>query len=162
MANAGKKTTYFSQHPWIISLVLLVLLVLWVGSGHSQESATEKSAPEKVPLTQVAVETFYSEPVIRTISLYGKTAPDRDATISAEADGRITKVSVRKGASVKKGDLLLFIDKGDREAQLDRAEALCGSDNKNLRQPGRSRKKAFKEKWPTPWQKQIWLKRGQP
>lgn len=124
MANAGKKTTYFSQHPWIISLVLLVLLVLWVGSGHSQESATEKSAPEKAPLTQVAVETFYSEPVIRTISLYGRTAPDRDATISAEADGRITKVSVRKGASVKKGDLLLFIDKGDREAQLDRAEAL--------------------------------------
>ncbi|MDD1794184.1 efflux RND transporter periplasmic adaptor subunit [Enterovibrio sp. ZSDZ42] len=125
MANAGVKASYLSQRPWIISLVLLIALVFWVGSGSSSASPSpEQSEQPKAPLTKVAVDTYYSEPVTRSISLYGRTAPDRDATISAEADGRVTKVNVRKGAAVKKGDLLVFIDKGDREAQLNRSKSL--------------------------------------
>ncbi|NGN99519.1 efflux RND transporter periplasmic adaptor subunit [Grimontia sp. S25] len=125
MTNAGAKTSFLSQRPWVISLVLLCGLVFWVGSGHSNEqSDSDKKEPAAAPLTKVGVETFRAEPVTRSISLYGRTAPDRSATISAEAAGRVTKVSVRKGASVKQGDLLLYIDKADRQAQLERAEAL--------------------------------------
>ncbi|MEZ8082256.1 efflux RND transporter periplasmic adaptor subunit [Enterovibrio norvegicus] len=125
MANAGAITSYFSQRPWIISLVLLVLLVFWVGSGHTDDTQPEQSKTEmQAPLTRVSVDTFFAEPVTRSISLYGRTAPDREATISSEADGRIVSVSVKKGATVKKGDLLLNIDKGDRNAQLERAKAL--------------------------------------
>ncbi|MEZ8144378.1 efflux transporter periplasmic adaptor subunit [Enterovibrio norvegicus FF-454] len=126
MANAGVKASYLSQRPWIISLVLLIILVFWVSSG-SSNATTPSSEPNEVqsaPLTKVSVETFYAEPITRSISLYGRTAPDRDATISAEADGRVIKVDVRKGAAVKQGDLLVFIDKGDRAAQLARSKAL--------------------------------------
>ncbi|CZF84682.1 Toluene efflux pump periplasmic linker protein TtgD precursor [Grimontia celer] len=124
MTNAGAKTSFLSQRPWVISLVLLCGLVFWVGSGHSNEKSESAEEEASAPLTRVAIETFYAEPVTRSISLYGRTAPDRDATISAEAAGRVTKVNVRKGASVKKGELLIFIDRGDREAQLERAKAL--------------------------------------
>lgn len=124
MANAGAKTSFLSQRPWIISLVLLCALFFWVSSGHGNESPPPPDKEAVAPLTKVSVETFFAEPVTRSISLYGRTAPDRDATISAEASGRVIKVSVRKGAAVKKGELLVFIDKGDREAQLDRAKAL--------------------------------------
>ncbi|WP_407332184.1 efflux RND transporter periplasmic adaptor subunit [Enterovibrio sp. 27052020O] len=125
MANAGVKASYLSQRPWIISLVLLLALVFWVSSGTSNATPpSEKNASQSAPLTKVTVDTFFAEPVTRSISLYGRTAPDRDATISAEADGRVIKVSVKKGATVKKGDLLIFIDKGDRAAQLARSKAL--------------------------------------
>ncbi|AMG31039.1 efflux RND transporter periplasmic adaptor subunit [Grimontia hollisae] len=124
MANAGTKTSFLSQRPWIISLVLLCALLFWVGTGHSDDGPPPASKETVTPLTKVSVETFFSEPVTRSISLYGRTEPDRDATISAEASGRVIKVSVRKGAAVKKGDLLIFIDKGDREAQIKRAKAL--------------------------------------
>ncbi|MDD1784225.1 efflux RND transporter periplasmic adaptor subunit [Enterovibrio sp. ZSDZ35] len=125
MANAGKIVSFFSQRPWIYSLVLLLVLVFWIGSGHSGE-AEDSLQEEKpaAPLSRVSVETFFAEPVTRSISLYGRTAPDRDATISAEADGRIVSVRVKKGTFVKKGDLLVNIDKADREAQLARAKSL--------------------------------------
>ncbi|PKF51938.1 efflux RND transporter periplasmic adaptor subunit [Enterovibrio nigricans] len=124
MANAGTIVSFLSQRPWIYSLVLLFVLVFWIGSGDSEAEVTVQEEKSEAPLSRVSVETFMTEPVTRSISLYGRTAPDRDATISAEADGRIVSVRAKKGAFVEKGELLVNIDKADREAQLARAKSL--------------------------------------
>ncbi|GAM61786.1 membrane fusion protein [Vibrio ishigakensis] len=60
----------------------------------------------------------------RKIELYGRTAPNRDVHLSAELAGTIESLRVRKGAMVKRGQVIATIDKGDLEIQLVRANAL--------------------------------------
>ncbi|PSW18224.1 efflux RND transporter periplasmic adaptor subunit [Photobacterium sanctipauli] len=123
-----------SKRPWIISLFILALLSLWLFSGYlpSAPSADEpagqqaeaKPANITPPLAKVIVEQFTPQPVTRTISLYGRTAPDRQATLGAEVSGTVEKLLVRKGQRAKTGQPLLQLAKADRELQLLRAKAL--------------------------------------
>ncbi|MFA0119073.1 efflux RND transporter periplasmic adaptor subunit [Vibrio breoganii] len=118
---------FFAQRPWIISLTLVVALGAWLAAGALRaEQPTEQSpATERnVPLAKVVVTQFNAEPVARKIELYGRTAPNRHVELSAELAGTIKTLRVRKGATVKRGQIIAMIDKGDLEIQLDRANAL--------------------------------------
>ncbi|MFA0173078.1 biotin/lipoyl-binding protein, partial [Vibrio splendidus] len=67
---------------------------------------------------------FTSSPTFKTIDLYGRTAPDRHARLGAEVAGKIVRLNVVKGDTVKVGQAIAQIDKGDLEIQLERASAL--------------------------------------
>lgn len=115
-----------SQRPWIISLILILALGAWLGAGalRAEESSKPSSSKKDVPLARVIVSSFDAEPVARKIELYGRTAPNRDVHLSAELAGTIQSLRVRKGAMVKRGQVIATIDKGDLEIQLVRANAL--------------------------------------
>ncbi|OBT17261.1 efflux transporter periplasmic adaptor subunit [Vibrio sp. UCD-FRSSP16_10] len=125
----------FAQRPWIISLILIVIICVWLFAGifpfqSSSDSSTDSSdkqvtATERhVPLAKVVVTQFEAQPVARKIDLYGRTAPNRDIELSAELDGSINGIKVRKGDVVKRGQVIATIDKGDLDILLDRANAL--------------------------------------
>ncbi|CAM2848739.1 efflux RND transporter periplasmic adaptor subunit [Vibrio rarus] len=117
----------FAQRPWIISLILFAALGAWllVGALQSEPSLSPPPQQERhVPLAKVVVTDFDAQPVARKIDLYGRTAPNRDVELSAELAGTIERLQVRKGASVKRGQIIATIDKGDLDIQLDRANAL--------------------------------------
>ncbi|WP_087016814.1 efflux RND transporter periplasmic adaptor subunit [Thaumasiovibrio subtropicus] len=114
-----------SQRPWIFSVIIFSALCLWLFSAPNQaETETQQPSQLDVPLANVKVETFTSQPVTRTVALYGRTAPDRSATLGAEVSGRVESRLVRKGEAVKAGQPLVQLDKADREIQLRRAQAL--------------------------------------
>ncbi|OLQ77732.1 efflux transporter periplasmic adaptor subunit [Photobacterium proteolyticum] len=121
---------FLSQKPWIISLAILLAIGLWLLSGTSgtepapQAEASQPSEKEQAPLAKVVVTNFKSQPTQRSISLYGRTAPDRQATLGAEVSGTVDKLLVRKGQRVTEGQPLIQLNKADRELQLKRAEAL--------------------------------------
>ncbi len=119
---------FFAQRPWILSLVLVIALTAWLGTGMlkaEEETATAAPAQEtEIPLARVVVNSFAAEPVAKKIDLYGRTAPDRVVNISAETGGKIMSLNVRKGEFVKAGQTLAVIDKADMEVQLDRAKAM--------------------------------------
>ncbi|MGR5145748.1 efflux RND transporter periplasmic adaptor subunit [Photobacterium alginatilyticum] len=121
---------FLSQKPWIISLAILLAIGLWLLSGTSgtepapQAETSQSPEKEQAPLAKVVVTNFKSQPTQRSISLYGRTAPDRQATLGAEVSGTVEKLLVRKGQRVSEGQPLIQLNKADRELQLKRAEAL--------------------------------------
>ncbi|PSW14516.1 efflux RND transporter periplasmic adaptor subunit [Photobacterium rosenbergii] len=121
----------FQRKPWILSAFILLGIGLWLFSGHqSTTSDTPVSTTHSTdnatapPLAKVVIEQFTVQPVTRTLSLYGRTAPNRKATLGAEVAGKVENLLVRKGQQVKAGQPLIQLDKADRELQLARAKAL--------------------------------------
>ncbi len=116
---------HFTQKPWLVSFILIILLTLWLslGSLNAQEQAPEKSA-DTIPLAKVMYQTFHAEPTEKKIDLYGRTAPDKQARLSAEIAGKIILTKIDKGDKVSKGQVIALIDQGDLQSQLDRAKAV--------------------------------------
>lgn len=116
------------QQPAWIAAAIFILLTLWILSGvaASPEASTEKSksSEDVAPLAKVKVETLQADMVNREITLYGRTEPDRQATLRAEIRGQVMEVLVDRGQEVKAGDVLFRLDQNDLEQQLVSAKAL--------------------------------------
>lgn len=110
----------------LFALGLLTLSILWILSG---PSSPEKIDPTSIPvankgLTSVKVEQLQPSQVERELIIHGKTAANREVTVRAETEGRITALLKKQGARVKKGDVIAKIDIRDWQARLDQAKAL--------------------------------------
>lgn len=122
----------FTRKPWILSVIILFTIVLWLFSGLGQSKQSNDTTDASLnsdnatspPLAKVVVSRFNSQPVTRTLSLYGRTAPNRQATLGAEVSGTVAQLLVKKGQHVKTGQALIELNKADRELQLQRANAL--------------------------------------
>ena len=117
---------YFSERPWVISFLLLFAISTWLGFGmlRAQEPVTSTTQSIKeAPLAKVQYQTFDAVLMAKTVDLYGRTAPDRQAKLGAEVAGKVVALLVRKGDSVKKGQAIAQINKDDLDIQLDQAKA---------------------------------------
>lgn len=118
-------TRFIAARPYIVSLVIVLLLSLWLGLGSLQaEDSTPEKADQEVPLAKVAFQTFIAEKTFKSIDLYGRTAPNKEAKLGAEIAGKITQLKVEKGQSVARGQVIALIDKGDLDIQLEKANAV--------------------------------------
>ncbi|MDO6496616.1 efflux RND transporter periplasmic adaptor subunit [Photobacterium sanguinicancri] len=136
MASAKQ---YLARNPWIISVMILIIMGVWLISGivSSPEappanSSAQETSQQSVPLAKVVVSTVTAQPITRTVALYGRTAPDRKATLGAEVSGNVEQLLIRKGQFVKKGQALVQLNKADRELQLQRALALLSVKSKEF------------------------------
>lgn len=116
---------FFSQRPWLLSLLFFILLSIWLGSGMlmAEESTNSDKKELQVPLAKVQYQTFQAVLTAKTIELYGRTAPNRQAKLGADVAGRVVSLLVKKGDAVKKGQPIVQIDKADLAIQLERAKA---------------------------------------
>lgn len=116
---------FLAVRPYLVSLILVLLLSLWLGVGmlKAQDTAPHQET-EDIPLAKVQFTSFVAESTHKTIELYGRTAPNKKARLGAEIAGKIVQLKVNKGESVKQGQVIALIDKGDLESQLQRAEAM--------------------------------------
>lgn len=113
------------QQPAWIALFIFILLTLWIASGHLfAEQAEQKKIEPTEQLTKVKVETISAESVSREINVYGRTEPDRIATLRSEIKGQVTQIHVQEGHLVKQGQKLLTIDSNDLNAQLNSAKSI--------------------------------------
>jgi len=112
--------------PWTLAVGLTALVLLWLASGAlSHRSATTAAPPTAAAAAtaRVQIRAQQAEPVTRTISIYGRTAPARTVEIKAETSGRVTAVGVTRGEPASAGQALLKLDLRDRQARLDQARA---------------------------------------
>ncbi|CAH0538725.1 efflux RND transporter periplasmic adaptor subunit [Vibrio marisflavi] len=117
----------FSSRPWLVSIVIVVLLGLWLGLGSlKSEEILKQPQPvsNKAPLAKVVYQSFQAQPTFKVLELYGRTAPNKQAKISAEYPGSVVGLKVKKGDSVKKGQVIAQIDKADLAIQLAKAKAM--------------------------------------
>jgi multidrug efflux system membrane fusion protein len=124
MAILSKSRRYIAEHPYIIALTILVVLVLWMLSGTPDKQQANEDVKQLVPLAKVQVTTMAGEKVQRTVSLYGRTEPNRTVQLKAEVKGKIEKILVERGAFVKAGEPLVRIALNDLQAKLTQAKAL--------------------------------------
>jgi HlyD family secretion protein len=103
---------------WIVGVVLVV------GVGAAVASQVINSGPQAV---EVRVETVGERDLIASVTASGKIQPRTKADLSAEVTGKITKLDVKEGDWVQKGDFLLQIDPQQFEAAVQRAEASLAS-----------------------------------
>lgn len=118
-------TRFFAERPYIVSLLIILVMSAWLGLGSLQaDDVSPQRASQDIPLAKVSYQTFTAQNTYKTIELYGRTAPDRQANLGAEIAGKIIALKVEKGESVKQGQVIAQIDKGDLDIQLERAHAL--------------------------------------
>ena len=122
--NQGRR--WLAERPYIIAVMISVTLILWMASGimQAQEIPEQESSKKDVPIPKVKVETRLAENVSNVVELYGRTEPDRIATLKAEISGQIVEILAERGAQVKKGQPLAKIAINDLESNLKRSKAL--------------------------------------
>jgi RND family efflux transporter MFP subunit len=114
------------------SLAALWLPLLALGLGACRDRAEAARLPERPPgspaeaAPPVAGETTEATPAAEPSGVAwfsGETRPRRRSTMTPRVAGAITRVYVREGDSVKKGDPLVGLDTEDFSLRVDQAEA---------------------------------------
>ncbi len=93
-------------------LGLLIILVIIFNMNGKQQKAIE-----------VQTEKVKRGNVIKTVTASGKIQPVTDVKISSNVSARIMKLTVKEGDRVKKGQLLVSLDRTNYEAAVNQAKA---------------------------------------
>ena len=102
----------------IIGIVLLVV----VGGIFALSAAKRGSRG-----TEVRYEEVTKRDLVATVTASGNIEAKTKVDISADITGRITRIAVREGDAVKKGDFLIQIDPSQYESAVARGEALLAT-----------------------------------
>jgi multidrug efflux system membrane fusion protein len=122
--------SFEKYRSWFYSAGIAVLVTIWLLSGQisdddaSAESGVAVAQSESSTQGRVRVRTQIAEEVTRTIIVNGKTAPARVVELSAETDGRITRIGAERGANIDGGTVIVSLDERDRNARLAEARAI--------------------------------------
>ncbi|HEX9164471.1 MAG TPA: efflux RND transporter periplasmic adaptor subunit [Gemmatimonadales bacterium] len=92
------------------------------------------AARKKGKATEVRLEAVASRDLVAIVTASGKIEAATKVDISADITGRITRLSVREGDMVKKGQLLVQIDPAQYLSVVERAEAFLASSQATLAQ----------------------------
>lgn len=115
------------QQPAWIALIIFIALCFWVASGMLEAENEERPVKLKateIPLVKVTVEHVMADEVTREINVYGRTEPDRVATLRAEVKGLVKEVHVQEGERVVKGQKIVSLEKSDYVSRLKSTKAL--------------------------------------
>ncbi|UXI02177.1 efflux RND transporter periplasmic adaptor subunit [Photobacterium sp. TY1-4] len=126
MSMRHRLSTQLAAKPYVISVVLVLLLFAWMASGQlSQPDQTQPMLTDwsTGSLPSVRTKAFKAELVTRSVHLYGRTEPDRTATVAAEVSGQVIEVIARRGSVLKEGDLIARIETNNLPEQIAYAKA---------------------------------------
>ena len=117
--------TKLRRQPVWLALIIVVVLCFWLASGLVKEVTDKQPEPKKhqIPLVKVTVENVQADEVTREITLYGRTEPDRVATLRSEVKGLVHQVHVQRGQKVTKGQTIVSLEKSDYVSRLKSAQA---------------------------------------
>ncbi len=104
-------------------LGLAALIVLVVVGGLFALTAAKRGSRG----VEVRLETVGQKDLVATVTASGRIEAKSSVDISADITGRITRIAVREGDLVRKGQFLLQIEPAAYEAAVARAEAMLAS-----------------------------------
>ncbi|MBL8230998.1 MAG: efflux RND transporter periplasmic adaptor subunit [Bryobacterales bacterium] len=102
--------------------VLLLMIVAAGCTSKAKQPAVEASAPAKAA-PQVQVTRAEARRIDRSILVTGSLHPDETVTISSEVQGRISSIKVDFGQTVRKGDVVVEVEKTELQIAVDRSKA---------------------------------------
>ena len=105
-------------------LPILIIAVAAAGLNYFINSKAERTQPElKEKVWQVDVVTANKQTLSPGITLYGRVESPEQLQAAAPGAGIVEQVLVRSGATVKKGQILVSLDRRDFESQLLQAQS---------------------------------------
>jgi multidrug efflux system membrane fusion protein len=119
----------FKRHQSVIyALSIFLLLSGWLASGYlrsnDQTTTALTATTARSMIQKVRVRIPEVKRVIQNIVLNGRTESARAVTLRAEVEGRVIALIAAHGAVMRKGDLIIKLDKRDRQSRLVEALAL--------------------------------------
>lgn len=124
-----------------LALWFMIAIVVWFSSGLLRETISADSSIETIkPLTKVQVINSEQQLFNPTISLRAKTEANRAVNVLAQVSGKVSKILVEEGHSVKAGEGICQIDAEDRHLKL--AQARASLDNAEIAYRGAMKLKA--------------------
>ena len=122
------KNLFEGHQSQIYALFIFLLLSAWLASGYlgsdEEKSEAQSLIAPRSPIQKVRTRVPEAQRVVQEIVLNGRTEPARAVTMRAEAEGRVVALATAQGSAVKKGDLIVQLDKRDRQVRLLEAQAL--------------------------------------
>ena len=97
------------------------LAVVIVGAG---TVAAKKNTKKPV---DVRIEAVEARPLVASVTASGQVQPRTKVDVAADISGRIVRLAVKEGDTVRRGQFLLQIDPAQYEAAVQRAEAAMAS-----------------------------------
>lgn len=110
---------------WTIAVVAVV------GVGSLIAASYGKRGNKAV---EVRMEPVQKRDLVASVTASGQIRPQTKVDIASDLSGKITKLAVKEGQMVRRGDFLLEIDPTNYKASVDRAEAAIASSRSQLMQ----------------------------
>jgi RND family efflux transporter MFP subunit len=112
--NSGRRVVLFGAIVLTLSIIVIALAA-YNGKADSAQA----------PLTRVAVEVtpVATSTINETVSAVGTIAAMRDVMVSSETAGRVTKVAVKVGDTVREGQPLVLVDDELKAIAVEQARA---------------------------------------
>ncbi|WP_221930883.1 efflux RND transporter periplasmic adaptor subunit [Telmatospirillum sp. J64-1] len=111
----------------IVFVAIIVLAVLWFGSGvltrDDAGQAAEEGAPARHAVTSVAASWSEAQRIERQLTLYGDVEPDQVVLVRAQTAGQVEALETELGDLVEPGTPLARLAMQDRMSRMRRAEA---------------------------------------
>lgn len=112
------------QKPYLISFVICLAVIIWMMAGPSNAEFKIEPSNNEAHKANVKVERLFAESVYKSLSLYGRSEPDKVARVSSYEAGQVERIFVDEGTFVEKGTVVMSLEKGDLSQQLASAQAL--------------------------------------
>lgn len=121
------------QKPARLSLACAVLVALVCLAAWLARPSRAPAAPAKATAVPVRVIQVTQADVPRLITAIGTVTPLQSVTVRPQVDGILTRLWVKEGQFVDKGQMLASIDDRALRASLDQAAALAGQTRAQLK-----------------------------
>ena len=109
--------------PAILGVAALLSIGLFLKSRSASKPAADAGAPKGPRLTTVRVEPVVTGTIVETLPLTGQLKSNQDVNINSKIAGQVARVYVNEGQRVERGQLLVALDTGDLQQQVDSARA---------------------------------------
>ena len=130
MAQPQGLSGKFANPTTLVFVGLIVLVVVWIGSGMVGREVDTGPAQPPPRIATVAASWSEAGPITREIVLYGDVEPNQVATLRARTDG-IVEAMTAVGRQAQAGEVLGRLSTDDRQARLARAQAQVTSAQRN-------------------------------
>jgi multidrug efflux system membrane fusion protein len=109
----------------VTALTVVLLTGLWIGSGYLRPSTIAPPVRNDTakPAFRVVVMDVAASQHSRRYVITGRTQSDQRVLVSARTNGIVTRVAVRRGSIVKRGDVIAELSDEAREAIVMQARA---------------------------------------
>ncbi|MFU8831086.1 MAG: efflux RND transporter periplasmic adaptor subunit [Wenzhouxiangella sp.] len=112
----------FKNPTFLVFLGIIVVVLIWLGSGMIGRGPDIEPTPPGRPLPTVATAWSEAEEITREIVLYGDVVPNQISILRARTDG-VVESAVSTGTRVAAGEIVAHLSHDDREARLARARS---------------------------------------
>lgn len=116
------------QQSYLLSAVLAVMLIVHLLMSDLVIAGKTFAEPEavieqtEIYIPRVQVEIIEPESIEKPLKLYGRTAPNRVASIKSQIDTLVDALPVKEGQQVKTNQVFIELDEQAIEQQLDSAK----------------------------------------